>query len=47
MALLQSLRGKSPNAANLALTGGVALNSVLNGRVQREAGFEKVQCTGQ
>ena len=29
---------------NLALAGGVALNSVLNGRISRETGFEQVQC---
>ena len=41
LALISSLR-QSTNQAHLALTGGVALNSVLNGRILKEGGFESV-----
>jgi carbamoyltransferase len=33
---------RSSGAKNLCFTGGVALNSLLNGRIVREAGFERV-----
>lgn len=39
--LVASLKS-STNQANLALAGGVALNSVLNGRILKEGGFENV-----
>lgn len=42
MALLASLRDGT-GQSNLCFTGGVALNSVLNGRVVREGGFEQVR----
>lgn len=42
MSLVASLRGAHPTAGNLCLTGGVALNSVLNGRISRESGFQQV-----
>ena len=38
---LRRLRRRT-GARNLCLVGGVALNSVLNGRIAREAGFERV-----
>ena len=38
---LQDLRAKT-GAKNLIFVGGVALNSTLNGRIHREAGFEQV-----
>ena len=41
LALLGSLRQRT-GQRNLCLAGGVALNSVLNGRVAREAGFDAV-----
>jgi len=41
LSLVGSLKALS-GEDNLALTGGVALNSVLNGRICREAGFSQV-----
>lgn len=41
MKLLTSLKDKT-GKSNVALVGGVALNSVLNGRLTREAGFDSV-----
>lgn len=41
LSLCRALRHHT-GANNLALAGGVALNSVLNGRIRREAGFAQV-----
>jgi carbamoyltransferase len=41
MQLVASLK-EMTGASNLAVVGGVALNSVLNGRLQREGGFDSV-----
>ena len=41
MLLVQSLKTHT-NQKNILLTGGVALNSVLNGRIRSECGFEQV-----
>ena len=40
--MIQSLRKESSGVNNLVLTGGVALNSVLNGKIKRELGFDCV-----
>jgi predicted NodU family carbamoyl transferase len=41
LALIKSLKEHSQQK-NLALVGGVALNSVLNGRIRQESGFDQV-----
>jgi len=41
LSLCESLR-TATNAENLALAGGVALNSVMNGKIHQQCGFKKV-----